>query len=210
MIELSLIVKEEYTMNITNNVNTGYGITSQDRKYCKNNNDNNRKKGKLKSGRIRVHIKFNAAGAMARIANANKKSQVAAIERSLRAQLKDAIRYDSDAYTIKAIKKAIGKAGFKVKALGKEERMENLRKSAKAAENLRAEEELRRELVVKRKSRKHKELTDTVSSSTSTKQNSKYAGTHVDVISEGIEFSENAQDIVIADGSIAEIIDVSL
>lgn len=197
-------------MNITNNVNTGYHISSQDRKYCKNNNDNDRNKGKPKSGRIRVHIRFNAAGAMAKIANAKKKSQVAAIERSLRAQLKDAIRYNSDAYTIKAMKKAIGKAGFKVKALGKEERMENLRRSAKAAENLRAEEEIRRELVVKRKSRKHKELTDTVSSSASAKQSSKYAGNHVDVISEGIEYSENAQDIIMTDGSMAEIIDVSL
>lgn len=61
-------------MNITNSVNTGYHISSQDRRYCKNNNDD-RKKGKLKSGRIRVHIRFNAAGAMAKIANAKKKSR---------------------------------------------------------------------------------------------------------------------------------------
>ena len=197
------IVKEEYIMNITNNVSTAYSNTSQYGKYSKNNNDNN-KKGKVKSGRIRVHINFNAAGAMAKIANANKKSQVVAIERSLRAQLKDAIRYDSDAYTIKAIKKAIGKAGFKVKALGKEEHMENLRKSAKAAENIRAEEEIRRQLVVKRKSRKHKERTDIIDSSASAKQNSKNVSNHVDVISEGIEFSGNAES------SMAEIIDVSL
>ena len=88
--------------------------------------------------------------------------------------------------------------------------MENLRRSAKAAENIRAEEEIRRQLVVKRKSRKHKERTDIIDSSASVKQNSKNVSNHVDVISEGIEFSGNAENIVIAEGSMAEIIDVSL
>ena len=104
-------------MNITNNVSTGYSNISQYGRYSKNNNDN--KKRKVKSGRIRVHINFNAAGAMAKIANANKKSQVAAIERSLRAQLKDAIRYDSDVYTIKAIKKGNWKGRLQSKSTWK-------------------------------------------------------------------------------------------
>ena len=197
-------------MNITNNVSTGYGITSQYGKYSKNNNDN-KKKGKLKSGHIRVHIGFNASGEMARIAKANTKTQVAAIERSLRARLKEAVRYDSDDYTIRAIKKTIGKANFKVKALGKEERMENLRKSAKAAENFKAEREIRKELRTKRKARKHKELAEIANTnSVCTKKKSKYEGKHIDVISEGIECSEGTSDIAIADGAMAETIDVSL
>lgn len=197
-------------MNITNNISTGYSSTLQYGKYSKNNKDN-KKKGKLKSGHIKVHIGFNAAGTMARIANANKKSQVSAIERSLRAQLRAAIRYDSDDYTIRAIKKTIGKAGFKVKALGKEERMENLRKSAKAAENVKAEEEIRKELRVKRKARKHKEQAEVASSSSaSAKQDSKYVGNHIDVTSEGIGCLEGTPDIAMADGAVAETIDVSL
>lgn len=197
-------------MKAINNVSMGYGSTSQYEKYSKNNKDN-KKKGKATSGRIRVHIGFNASGEMARIANANTKTQVAAIERSLRAQLKNAIRYDSDDYTIKAMKRVIGKAGFKVKALGKEERMENLRKSAQAAENRRAEEEIRKELRAKRKARKHKEQAEIASSSSaSAKQNSKYVGNHIDVTSEGIGGLEGTPDIAIAEGAMTETIDVSL
>lgn len=200
-------------MKIMNHISTGYGIVSQNGKNRENNKNSTKK---TNTGRIRVHIGFNAAGTMARIAAANKKTQVAAIERSLRAQLKDAIRYDSDDYTIKAIKRTIGKASFKVKALGKEERMENLRKSAKAAENLRAEAEIRRELVIKRKSRKHKELTDIADTNSvlakryNNKCLNKHLGHHIDIRSMEIELSENVQECMTVEDMTAETIDVTL
>lgn len=195
-------------MKTINNISVGYGITSQYGKYNKNSNNN---KKKANRNLIRVHIGFNASGTMARIAAANTKTQAAAIERFLRAQLKEAKRYDSDEYTIKAIKWAIGKAGCKVKALGKEERMDNMRRCTKAAGNLRTEEKLRKELLIKRRARKHKERAEIVDTNgVLPKQYNKYLGNYVDVSSEGIEFSESTQDIIIADGTIAEIIDVSL
>lgn len=195
-------------MKVIDNVSVGYGIALQ---HKKNSNYNKRKNTKNNNGGIKVHIGFNASGTMAKIAAANTKPQVSAIERSLRVLLKDAIRYDSDESTIKAIKRAIGKAGFKVKALGKEERMENVRKSAEAAENHRVEEKIRKDLVAKRKARKHKERAEIAdTNSVISKQHNKYLGNTVDVTSEGIQFPEGIQNTMALECTTTSVIDMCL
>ena len=141
-------------MKVTNMV---YGLSlTGDRGRQKKQNSNTKRTGNT-GRRISVKIGFNASGSMARIAAARTKSQAAAIERSLRAQLKEAIRYESDETTIRAIKKAIGKAGTKVKALGKEERMKNMKKVAASADNIWEEKRIHEELARKKRARKSKE-----------------------------------------------------
>lgn len=141
-------------MKVTNMV---YGLSlTGERGRQKKQNSNTKRTGN-NGRRISVKIGFNASGSMARIAAAKTKSQAAAIERSLRAQLKEAIRYESDETTIRAIKKAIGKAGTKVKALGKEERMKNMKKVAASADNVREEKRIHEELARKKRARKSKE-----------------------------------------------------
>lgn len=105
-------------------------------------------------------MNFNSAGAMMQIARATTKSQVAAIERLLRAKVQEAKQCDSDSATIKAIKKSAAKAAAKVKALGKEERMENMRRAAAAGNNFQEEARIRQELEQKRRARIRKEKAD--------------------------------------------------
>lgn len=110
--------------------------------------------------KVKVKAGFSAAGAMVNLAQAQTKTQAASIERSLRAKLQEAKRFGSDTATIKAIQKAVGKAGSKVKALGREERMELQRKAARACENRRAEAKITEELAEKRRARKRREEND--------------------------------------------------
>ena len=126
-------------------------------------NRSNRSKNK-KDGFVRVHIGFNPSGEKARIANAKTQSQVTAIERSLRATLQMAERYNSDDNTRRAIKKTIAKALKKYKALGKEERMENARKVAESAKNREAEYRIARELAQKRNARERRERAEAADS----------------------------------------------
>lgn len=199
-------------MIVTNNVVMGYGMDQQYKKSTvQKNSSYSIKRTKNSSSGIKVHIGFNASGTMAKIAAANTKTQVAAIERALRAQLKTAKKFGSDEGTIRAIKRTIGKAGSKVKALGKEERMENIRKSAKAAEHHRAEEKIRKELIAKRRARKHKERAEIVSTdSVTSKHYNRYVGNSVDVISEGIICSDGAQNAIVSDGTTESMVDVCL
>lgn len=138
------------------------------------NTDTGYQKKEQNSGKFSVHIGFNASGTMARIASAKTKSQVSAIERSLRATLKDAVRHESDDDTIKAIKKAIGKANKKVKALGKEERMENAGKAAKSAGNTDEELRIAKELAQKRNARQRKERADIADTGSAWKTHSRW------------------------------------
>lgn len=167
------------------NINGQQGKTGNDRKKNSKKSNNQNK--------IRVHIGFNAAGTNAKIAAARTKSQTAAIERSLRALLQDAKRYNSDEYTIRAIKKAIGKAGFKVKALGKEERMENLKKSARAAESFKEEIRITKELNGKRRARKRKEKAGGIDNENSYEKQNNYSEPEMDIVCSGVELSGDAQ-----------------
>lgn len=114
----------------------------------------------LRDEKVRIKVSFSAAGAMIKLARAQTKTQAASIERSLRAKLQEAKRFNSDAGTVRAIQKAVGKAGSKVKALGREERMEMQRKAARACENRRAEARIAAELSGKRRARKRREKND--------------------------------------------------
>lgn len=127
-------------------------------------NKRSNKSKKKKDGFLRVHIGFNPSGEKARIANAKTQSQVMAIERSLRATLQMAERYNSDENTIRAIEKSIAKAIKKYKALGKEERMENARKVAESAKNREAEYRIARELAQKRNARERRERAESADS----------------------------------------------
>lgn len=148
-------------MKISNTVRNMALMSSKSKqKNQKSKSNNSKKNSKNNSGRVTVYIGFNASGAMAQIARAKTKSQAAALERSFRATLENAKRYNSDQATIRAIKKAIGKAGTKVKALGKEERMENMRKVAASADNRRAERRINEELLRMRQARKRREQAD--------------------------------------------------
>lgn len=184
-------------MKVTDENSIGsYNISRQ-----QSNTYADRKKKNAKANnknRIHVTIRFNAAGANAKIAAARTKSQTAAIERSLRALLNEAKRNDSDAYTIKAIKKAVGKAGFKVKALGKEERMENMKKAAKAAESYREETRITKELNGKRRVRKRKEKAGIIDNETAFEKRNSVAGYGMDIECGGIELSEGNQAEVLS------------
>lgn len=116
------------------------------------------KKGKI--GNVSVNIKFNASAVMASIAAARTKSQAAAIERSLRAKLQEAKRWNCDEQILRAMSKTIGKAGSKVKALGKEERMATYIKAARGANNLKEEARLAQELARRRRARRRREKAD--------------------------------------------------
>lgn len=166
------------------------------------------------SGRLRVHIGFNASGTMARIAAAKTKSQVSAIERSLRATLKEAVRYNSDDSTIRAIKKTIGKAGRKVKALGKEERMENTRKAAEGAGNIKEELRIARELTKKRNARQRKERAEIADTGSVLKSHQKreedmYKSkeSYIDVLCGELESFSDGSELINAAG---EAIDICL
>lgn len=118
--------------------------------------------GAKRSSLATKKMNFSASGTMARIARAKTKSQTAAIERYLRAQLREAKQCNCDDTILKAIKKTISKAGSKVKALGREERMENMQKSAAAGGNFQEEARLMEELNRKRQARKRKEKADII------------------------------------------------
>lgn len=134
----------------------GFSTSSKNDKKSKNNSF--RKTNK--KNKAVVNINFNEAGTLARIAGAKTKSQAAAIERSLRMELNSAKRFDADAATIKSIKRTIGKANGKFKAMSKEERLDNNRRIAKSAKNIEQERKLRAELERKRRIRKSKERAD--------------------------------------------------
>lgn len=172
-------------MRVTGDGGTGSYNTHMERNKKVRRSGNNNK--------IRVHIRFNYAGVNAKIAAARTKSQTAAIERSLRALLENAKRCNSDAYTVRAIKKAIGKAKIKVKALGKEERMENFRKAAKGAENFREEKRIANELNSKRRTRKRKEKARIQDVQSEYEKQNSYKGSEMDIICSGVELSEAAQ-----------------
>lgn len=173
-----------------NNIGS-YNISSQQNSTCRNRKKMNQKNSN--KNKIRVHIGFNAAGTNAKIAAARTKSQTAAIERSLRALLKEAKRYNSDENIIRAIKKSISKAGFKVKALGKEERMENFKKAARAAENLREEIRITKELNGKQRARKRKEKVGNIDNESVYEKQSNYSGSEMDIVCSGVELSGSSQ-----------------
>lgn len=180
-------------MKVTEENNIGsYNISRQQNSTCRDRKKKNQKSSN--ENKIRVHIGFNAAGTNAKIAAARTKSQTAAIERSLRALLKEAKRYNSDESTIRAIKKSIDKAGFKVKALGKEERMENFKKAARAAESFREERRITKELNGKRRARKRKEKAGTIDNESAYEKRNNYGESEMDIVCSGVELSGNAQD----------------
>lgn len=185
----------------------------------KKQNYNTKKTGNT-GRRISVKIGFNASGTMARIAAAKTKSQAAAIERSLRAQLKDAIRYDSDEATIRAMKKAIGKAGTKVKALGKEERMKNMKKVAAGADNIREEKRIREELTRKKRARKSRERAEIADYHGIVEKSEgqvrddihrryddifEYGSDSLDIICDGIDISPELQGVNAAAGTAVDV-----
>lgn len=184
-----------------------------------NNNTGNQKFKKSKKNKksfMRVHIGFNAAGEKARIANAKTKSQVTAIERSLRATLKMAERYNSDDDTIRAIKKTIFKAVRKYKALGKEERMENARKVAESAKNREAEYRIAQELSKKRNARQRREWAEVADTGSVFKSNNKRENEYernrensIDVLCD--EFTETSEaDISGLADTVGAEVDISL
>ena len=178
------------------------------------NKSNNSKK--KKEGFVRVHIGFNSAGEKARIANAKTKSQVTAIERSLRATLQMAERYNSDENTIRAIKKTISKAFRKYKALGKEERMENARKVAESAKNREAEYRIARELAQKRNTRERRERAEVAGTDGACKSHNKCKDeyersreTSIDGLCD--EFTGNSQaDISVPTDIVGAEVDITL
>lgn len=129
-----------------------------------NRNDKRSKNGSFrkpdKKNKSIVNINFNEAGTLARIAAAKTKSQAAAIERSLRMELNNAKKFEADDATLKSIKRTIGKANGKFKAMSKEERLDNNRRIAKSARNIEQERKLRAELERKKRVRKSKERAD--------------------------------------------------
>lgn len=137
--------------------NFSYNLMQSRKMNQKNKSSKSSNAGQKK---IHVHIGFNSAGTMAKLANAKTRTQVEAIQRSLSATLKFAKTVDTDEKTLTALKKAINKAGIKAKALGKEEQMENMKKAANAAKNFKRQLKIQQELNHKRNARKRKERTD--------------------------------------------------
>lgn len=205
-------------MKVTNMV---YGLNLPGGRFRQKKQNNYAKKTGNASRRISVKIGFNASGTMARIAAAKTKSQAAAIERSLRAQLKEAIRYDSDETTIRAMKKAIGKAGTKVKALGKEERMKNMKKVAAGADNIREEKRIHEELIRKKRARKSRERAEIADYHGIVEKSEgqvrediyrrydealfEYGIDRLDIICDGIETSSELQGIDAATGTAVDV-----
>lgn len=212
------MIVEVMCMKVTNMV---YGLSLMGNRSRQKKQNNNTKRTGNTSRRISVKIGFNASGTMARIAAAKTKSQAAAIERSLRAQLKDAIRYEGDETTIRAMKKAISKAGTKVKALGKEERMKNMKKVAASADNIREEKRIREELARKKRARKSKERAeiadyhDIVEKSEGQVRDDihrrydedifEYGSDSLDIICDGIDISSELQGVDMVAGTAVDV-----
>ncbi|WP_099469949.1 hypothetical protein [Konateibacter massiliensis] len=113
-----------------------------------------------KSGSITIKRSFNPARALAQLANARTKSQVSAIERTLRAQIPAMKNQEGGEQAVRQMKYVIQKANMKRQALTREQTIENNRKIAKSANNRRQEAKLERELNRKRNSRMRKEVVD--------------------------------------------------
>lgn len=119
-----------------------------------------KKEKKSTTNSITIKKTFNAARAMAQLANAKTKSQVSAIERSIRAQLPAMKKQEGSQEAVKQMKYVIQKANAKRIALTKEERLENSRKVAKSADNKKQETNFSKELKRRRNSRKRREIAE--------------------------------------------------
>lgn len=113
-----------------------------------------------KSGVITIKRSFNASRMLAQLANARTKSQVSAIERTVRALLPSMKRQNGSEEAVKQMKYVIQKANTKRLALSKEERLDNNRKIARSADNKLQEARLKSELEKKRMSRMRREVVD--------------------------------------------------
>lgn len=168
----------------------------QSRKMNQKNNKNS-KSSQAGQRKIHVHIGFNSAGTMAKLANAKTKTQVEAIQRSLTATLKFAKSVDTDEKTLRALKKAINKAGIKAKALGKEAQMENMKKAANAAKNFKRQLKIQQELNYKRNTRKRKERTDILDQESIFDNEDRYSsyssGDSFDFMCDGVETSVSVE-----------------
>ena len=113
-----------------------------------------------KSGVITIKRSFNASRMLAQLANARTKSQVSAIERTVRALLPSMKRQNGSEEAVKQMKYVIQKANTKRLALSKEERLDNNRKIARSADNKLQEARLKSELEKKRMNRMRREVVD--------------------------------------------------
>lgn len=113
-----------------------------------------------KSNTITITRSFNASRTLAQLANARTKSQVSAIERTVRAQLPAMKKQVGSEEAVRQMKYVIQKANSKRMALSKEERLDNNRKVAKSADNKKQEARFKSELIRRRMGRKRREVVE--------------------------------------------------
>ncbi|WP_146212344.1 hypothetical protein [Lachnotalea glycerini] len=103
---------------------------------------------------------FNASRTLAQLANAKTKSQVSAIERTVRASMQSLKKQSGSEEAVRQMKKVLQKTNMKRKALTKEEQLDNNRKIAKSADHAIQEARLTEELNKKRLNRMRREVVD--------------------------------------------------
>ena len=113
-----------------------------------------------KSGVLTFKRSFNTSQMLAQLANARTKSQVSAIERTVRAQLPAMKKQAGSEEAVIQMKYVIQKANSKRMALSKEERLDNNRKIAKSADNKKQEARFKSELTRSKMGRKRREVVD--------------------------------------------------
>lgn len=121
-----------------------------------------RTKATQKNGMITFKRSFNASRTLSQLANATTKSQVDAIERTVRAQMQSMKKQSGSEEAVMQMKKILQKTNRKHQALSKEEQLENTRKIAKIAQNKKEEVKLEEELTRKRRSRMSREQADVI------------------------------------------------
>jgi len=164
----------------------------------------NTEKSEQKSGAIAFKRSFQVGGTMAQLANARTKSQVDAIERSVRAQMQSMKKQSGSEEAIRQMKQVIAKARMKHQALSREEQLENNKKVARSAENKKQETRIAEELSRKRRSRMGREYADAmnaVAMSCQNKQNvsvneqSQIETATIDISCDSFEASSGTVDI---------------
>lgn len=113
-----------------------------------------------KSGVLTFKRSFHTSQMLAQLANAKTKSQVSAIERTVRAQLPAMKKQAGSEEAVIQMKYVIQKANSKRMALSKEERLDNNRKIAKSADNKKQEARFKSELSRSKMGRKRREVVD--------------------------------------------------